>query len=561
MKSCKHIRRSAVASLLVLSSCLGASQAYADNVDPNIGSATSGTLDISGKTVTVDDGQSYGYIRGSYVSITGNDGTAIAGGNTVSVSNNTSTTSAVQGGKAMLSVGGSAISSDNTVTVSGGSHNSVRGGLASLTTGGTGTASDNTVTLSGVTITGGWTGAGEASTLDTATGNATLSATNNTMTMDGGSANTMSAGFCFNYANGSANASDNDLILKNKAHVTTTVVAGHAYAKNGNTTANNNTLTSTEGAGGIYDDTVNGGRARTDNGSATAQENSGTLTGVTVGGDFMGGLAQGTTGANAYKNEFTLDGGSYKFKVQGGRAFTTGGEASATWNKLIFKNNTTLKSTINAGSSETTGTKATTTNNTLEALSGVTLKARIRVGEALSTGTAYANSNTANLKGGTSSSWVVGGYGYLSGDTATYTEANENVVTVENFANVKGVYGGEVQIAGSGNGLVEHNTGTLTNIAKCTSRIAGGTVYNQSGTVTATRNEFTILNGKYTNIYGGLAEVKTGKDGVQDVAKATSNIIDMTGGSIIGSAFGGRAHIQKGTTGSDTAEVSSNTLN
>ncbi len=489
------------------------------------------------------------------------DGTAIAGGNTVSVSNNTNTSSAVHGSKALLSAGGSATTNDNTVSVTGGSHNTVRGGMASLTTGGTATAKGNTVTLSGVTITGGWVGAGDASTEETATGNATLSATENTMTMDGGSANTMSAGFCFNYANGSAEASDNDLILKNNARVTTTVVAGHAYAKNGNTTANKNTLTSTEGTGGNYEDTVNGGRARTENGSATAQENTGTLTSVTVGGDFMGGLAEATTGATAYKNEFTLDKGSYALKVQGGRAYTTGGEASATYNKLTITNNATFDGTINAGSAETTGTKATSTNNTVEALSGVTLKARIRVGEAISTATAYSSNNTANIKGGTSASYVVGGYANLKGDTATYAEAKENVVTVDGLGGkVKGFFGGEIQIAGSGNGLVEHNTGTLTNITTCT-KVAGGNIYNQSGTITATRNEFTILKGTYTYLYGAIAEVKTGKDNVQDVAKVTSNIIDMTEGAVTGSAFGGRADIQKETTGADTATASSNTLN
>ncbi len=67
MKSRKHIRRSALASVLVLTSCLGAAQAWAANVDDNTGSAASGELDISGKTVTVNDGNSYGLIRGSYV--------------------------------------------------------------------------------------------------------------------------------------------------------------------------------------------------------------------------------------------------------------------------------------------------------------------------------------------------------------------------------------------------------------------------------------------------------------------------------------------------------------
>ena len=111
-KSRKHIRRSAVASLLVLSSCLGASQAYAVDPDPNTGSAASGKLDISYKTVTVNDGNSYSLIRGSGVTV-GGGGEGIASHNTVSVTNNTN--GAVQGGHAYLSAGGSATSNYNTV--------------------------------------------------------------------------------------------------------------------------------------------------------------------------------------------------------------------------------------------------------------------------------------------------------------------------------------------------------------------------------------------------------------------------------------------------------------
>ena len=87
-KSRKHTRRSAVASLLVLSSCLGAAQAYAANIDPNTQSADSGNITISAKTVTVSDGATYGSVRGSAATISGS-GTAITGGNEVTLSNST----------------------------------------------------------------------------------------------------------------------------------------------------------------------------------------------------------------------------------------------------------------------------------------------------------------------------------------------------------------------------------------------------------------------------------------------------------------------------------------
>ncbi|MDO4839551.1 MAG: hypothetical protein Q3990_02605, partial [Desulfovibrionaceae bacterium] len=310
-KSRKHFRRSAVASMLVLSSCLVAAQAYATDVNPNSGSAAGGTLNISNKTVTVNDGGSYGLIKGSEVRLTGN-GTAIAGGNTVSVTNDTS--GGVMGGHVYLSAGGTASSTYNTVTISGGTHANARSGFVNTYGACTNEASNNYMYLTNATLGTGWMSTGDASAYNSGasdvdsnnnhlivsggsagyqyvggyagnytTAGGTADASSNTISITDSSAPIVIAGYAnLDTGSGNSNANSNTLTISGSKSVITNAYSGYAYSKlGGNVNANSNINNKISGSASIG--TYSAGYATTNgNGTVTSKGNSTTVDNATV---------------------------------------------------------------------------------------------------------------------------------------------------------------------------------------------------------------------------------------------------------------------------------------
>jgi hypothetical protein len=259
----------------------------------------------------------------------------------------------------------------------------------------------------------------------------------------------------------------------------------------------------------------------------------------TVNRDVYGGFS---TNGSATGNTVIIDGGTVNRDVYGG--FSTNG--SATGNTVIIDGGT-----VNRGVYGGFSTNGSATGNTVN-ISGGTVNISVYGSSANGNATA----NTVNLSGGSIGSDLYGGYstnGNATGNTVNISggivggnvyagysrsSATNNSVHISSGEVTSGIYGG----SGS--------TGSMNN----TVDISGGTVkidvdggFSSNGS--ATSNSVYLSGGTVLgSIYGGYG------------ASATGNIVNLSGGTVSLSVYGGNS-VGSGTVTANTVNLSGGTVN
>ena len=531
-----------------------------------MGAAKDNTATISG-SITAND-----VVGGQ--SVTGN-----AEGNKADFTQATATN--VRGARITGSGAGNAVS--NEAKIAGGSVTGAAAGAEIQNAAATGTVEKNTLTITGGMVTGdsyggitygtgnaaenGTVVSGGSTSLTNVYGGSTAggNATGNYVTFADAAAQSITAG---RVQGGAGTVSDNETKMTGGS-VTNGVTGGLSYGS-GAVSANK-----VEIAGGTVGGVIYGGQNA---GSGAASSNTVELTGGTINAGVYGGSAN--SGA-ADSNKVTVK-TNVNSSIFGGRA---GGSASG---------NTVDLGAVTVSGVVTGGFGSATSNNTVN-MEGSTVGGVITVGSAGGTG------NTLTVKG-TNSAGNIMGFQEVNFDLATASTTNpmlnitngsttsfdwsyltvsnaeqpNRLVLMHNVAGISlGSYSGAKSISNSDN-TTEFNIDT-ENHSSLDQRIVSesykyrlqgtpvtpsfdpGSVYGGiSKVANSTReNDITVPGGSYTNAYGGYTDVPLVGTGTtqSDRDKSYNNKITLSGGSVLGTVYGGYTRALNGTATDNTVTI------
>ena len=400
----------------------------------------------------------------------------------------------IYGGKAD---GGSAIASDNTMSVSGGEVTSEYGGYANATDG-TATASANKLTVSAGTLSTVYGGYARSKNSDAA-------ASENTLSLEGGTCTAIMYG---GYAEVSSStdgavtvqANDNTVTFKSgstfKRADQAYIYGGHAgidsqktAVVSGSFEAKGNTITIESGA--VFD-----GSAGTEKGTIEI------IAGIT------NSEQKGSANLVSQENTLTMDGTSF----------------TGTADKpIVFRQIKAADAAANTGSATSDGNTLTITNfknATIEKLAIAEATSHKGGDDNATGGTATASNNTGNVAFGDNAKVTEIYGGKADGGVAV---ASDNTMSVSG-GEVTSEYGGYAR-ATDGNATASDNKLTLTD-ADVTKDLYGGYAYSSKAAATASGNMLSLNGGSYSgNIYGGYADAPSG------TSEALNNTIELNEGT------------------------------
>mgnify|MGYP000892446520 CR=1 FL=1 len=494
---------------------------------------------VTGNTLTMDG---VSYTGGS---VLGGDtvGTGNVQGNKLFLQNGANITGYAIGGRTWS--GGDA--TGNEINISGATTNAtgfyVVGGL---TNGVTGNAGQNKAIMSDGTATMLYGGLVVGP-------NSTGNATDNEVTLSGGTVNNDVVGGFIKEYNSSTQATGN--VSGSIVNVSGGIVNGTTYGGLTQGTGSVTGSTVTISGGSVHD--VLGGRSLTGDASTNTLNFQGATADNLIGGRIAGTNAAG----NAATNTVTVTSGTINNDVRGGEIIAPSATGNVTGNK-VYINGGTISGAVTAGYNMGTGKVdgGNTVNVTNGSITGVvtgghgthagevsgnkvnvtngTLSDNIIGGFAEDTGTASANKVTIT-GGALSGTTIDGGYsvnGAASGNTATVggisfagvvtggrggAGADTNKVFLKNSAGITGnAYGGRVLSGGNvtGNELtIEASGATVSGVA------VGGQNDVAAGDVTD--NKAYMNAGSAARLIGGVV------NGVGATGKASGNRAEVSGGS------------------------------
>lgn len=335
-----------------------------------------------------------------------------------------------------------------------------------------------------------------------------------------------------------------------------------------------------------------GGVAENSFGSVTVRDNSVTVSGGTVQGAVVGGVADvvgvdTSFTATATNNSVTISDGTVD-TVFGGQALNNAGTATATDNRVTISGNAIISDIIYGGTAETLVGTATTTSN-IVTIDGGTVSYHVLGGYASSfssgittttgnnvtisggtiggtvgdmlvggyadsySGTATATGNSVTISGGTiSSSYILGGHTYSSSFGITSATGNSVTISGGTIGGTVGdmIIGGNAE-SGSLTAIAENNSVTISG-GTVDSIIYGGNADSVSGVAVATDNNVTISGGTIKdNVYGGNADSGSG------IAIAVNNTVTIKGSPtfVNTTLYGGRADNGLGTSADNTLNL------
>lgn len=283
--------------------------------------------------------------------------------------------------------------------------------------------------------------------------------------------------------------------------------------------------------------------------SAAADGNVLTITSSSVGGIY-GGSASGTEKVSASNNNITMSNDRENIRsssITGGKAKATGtGEALAN-NNILRLDGTEFTLLTAAGIAESAAGNAASSSNRLFISGKADFDVEVYGGKASSnSGTAAADRNGIVIEGGDFNlrnfSFIPGGLsaGAARNGTGTAT-ANDNFIIIKD---------GDITAGGEWQG------------SAYPSFINGGRAIAESGTAEASNNSVSVSGGivKLTNRYDAARKAEYTSDLSGGHAEssgkviAVNNMVDISGGTIIGDVYGVYA---KGS----SAEINNNTVN
>ena len=459
---------------------------------------------------------------------------------------------------------------DNQVIINGGtlkSAESVYGGQV-----GTGNATGNIVNISqsstevlttiNGTVYGGYSYSGNA-------GGTTKEEKGNKVSISGGTlSNNVYGGYAFD---GTATASYNSVEISNGT-LSRDVYGGFVYGGTGTAGYNNVKI-----SGGTVRQVYGGQAAGTGNATGNIVNISQSSTEVltTINGFVYGGSSYN---GNVSLNEVTFTGGSVK-GISGGHISDNNSSGVVSGNKVTLDGSdaVVIQESYSSGvcGGYNWGTGAAT-GNQVEIKNGATVNNTVYGGYTYSGaagGTTKEEGNKVIISSGTVTKGVYGGYAYGSG-SATGNKVDISQTGTAVLTTISGsVYGGySANGNAGGTGEGEGNKVTISD-GKVTQSVYGG--YVNGGTGTAGYNSVEITGGNLNNAYGGYINSGTGKaegnkvsisgtetttsisgtvyGGRASGGNATSNRVDISGGTVGSSVYGGYSYT--GTAEGNTVNV------
>ena len=283
--------------------------------------------------------------------------------------------------------------------------------------------------------------------------------------------------------------------------------------------------------------------------SAAADGNLLTITSSSVGGIY-GGSASGTEKVSASNNSITMSNDRENIRsssITGGKAKATGtGEAVAD-NNILRLDGTEFTLLTAAGIAESAAGNAASSSNRLFISGKADFDVEVYGGKASSnSGTAAADKNGIVIEGGDFNlrnfSFIPGGLsaGTARNGTGTATAKNNFIIIKDGDITAGGEWQGSAypSFINGGRAIAENGTAEASNNSVS---VSGGTVKLTNRYDTARKAEYT------SDLSGGHAE-SSGK------VIAVNNMVDISGGTIIGDVYGVYA---KGS----SAEINNNTVN
>ena len=432
------------------------------------------------------------------------NGAALAGSNTVTISGMSGSAYSLYGGYAR-SEGGDASAASNSLSISGspalGEYPQAVGGYAysSNTIGGRVLSTNNRVNLNLDTevplnlIVGG------RSMASTSPGTAT-GAYGNSITLTKGNVTTLYGGW--SSGAGTADASGNTILISGGQ--VTYVVGGEAHSSTQEAIADGNTISIT---GGNHAHII-AGSVQSDQATASASDNA------------------------VYLRDTTVDG------ITGGYSTNAETAASLDGNSIVVDTGAVVLSDIHGGDSISTSSDNSASYNTIAVIGGGQVQGEI-IGGYLESGSGSASQNTITISNSTVGGNISGGRSAQGGDVSS------NSITLEQNAQVQGdIVGGEIQ---SGSGSASQNTLHVSNSTVGGSVCGGSSA--QGGDVSS--NSITIEQNAQVrgDIVGG--EVQSGS------GSASQNTLLVNSGTVEGNVYGGRS-AQGGDVGSNSITIEQN---
>ena len=462
---------------------------------PRTGNAQAEQARVSISGGTVSRSVYGGYARSD-------NGAALAGSNTVTISGMSGSAYSLYGGYAR-SEGGDASAASNSLSISGspalGEYPQAVGGYAysSNTIGGRVLSTNNRVNLNLDTevpldlIVGG------RSMASTSPGTAT-GAYGNSITLTKGNVTTLYGGW--SSGAGTADASGNTILISGGQ--VTYVVGGEAHSSTQEAIADGNTISIT---GGNHAHVI-AGSVQSDQATASASDNA------------------------VYLRDTTVD------SITGGYSTNAETAASLDGNSIVVDTGAVVLSDIHGGDSISTSSDNSASYNTIAVIGGGQVQGEI-IGGYLESGSGSASQNTITISNSTVGGNISGGRSAQGGDVSS------NSITIEQNAQVQGdIVGGEVQ---SGSGSASQNTLLVSNST------VEGNVYGgrsaQGGDVSS--NSITIEQNAQVqgDIVGG--EIQSGS--------ASQNTLLVSNSTVGGNVYGGRS-AQGGDVSSNSITIEQN---
>ena len=478
------------------------------------------------------------------------NGAALAGSNTVTISGMSGSAYSLYGGYAR-SEGGDASAASNSLSISGspalGEYPQAVGGYAysSNTIGGRVLSTNNRVNLNLDTevpldlIVGG------RSMASTSPGTAT-GAYGNSITLTKGNVTTLYGGW--SSGAGTADASGNTILISGGQ--VTYVVGGEAHSSTQEAIADGNTISIT---GGNHAHII-AGSVQSDQATASASDNAVYLRDTTVDGITGGYSTNAETAASLDGNSIVVDTGAVVLSdIHGGDSISTSSDNSASYNTIAVIGGGQVQGEIiggylESGSGSASQNTITISNSTVGGnISGgrsaqggdvssnsITIEQNAQVqgdivGGEIQSGSGSASQNTLLVNSGTVEGNVYGGRSAQGGDVGS------NSITIEQNAQVRGdIVGGEVQ---SGSGSASQNVVIVSN-SKVEGSVCGG---RAAGGGEASNNTIAIVGG--SQVQGSLTGGEIGS------GEASHNTIVVNNGSVHGDICGGRAAAGGSATG------------
>ena len=510
---------------------------------PRTGNAQAEQARVSISGGTVSRSVYGGYARSD-------NGAALAGSNTVTISGMSGSAYSLYGGYAR-SEGGDASASSNSLSISGsptlGEYPQAVGGYAysSNTIGGRVLSTNNRVNLNLDTevpldlIVGG------RSMASTSPGTAT-GTYGNSITLTKGNVTTLYGGW--SSGADTADASGNTILISGGQ--VTYVVGGEAHSSTQEAIADGNTISIT---GGNHAHII-AGSVQSDQATASASDNAVYLRDTTVDSITGGYSTNAETAASLDGNSIVVDTGAVVLSdIHGGDSISTSSDNSASYNTIAVIGGGQVQGEIiggylESGSGSASQNTITISNSTVGGnISGgrsaqggdvssnsITIEQNAQVqgdivGGEVQSGSGSASQNTLLVSNSTVEGNVYGGRSAQGGDVGS------NSITIEQNAQVRGdIVGGEVQ---SGSGSASQNVVIVSN-SKVEGSVCGG---RAAGGGDASNNTIAIVGG--SQVQGSLTGGEIGS------GEASHNTIVVNNGSVHGDICGGRAAAGGSATG------------